>query len=208
MTSTEYFKITEEAGIYYRSGDYEKSQKCCLELLNNIESLKKQLPNFKDLNKDFILYSVMLLFEMGINNNNETIFNKILSSNIISKTRFREDIDHCFEFEGWKDIEKTKIISNFFLKLGIYSDKEITKIIKNVEEEAFARAEYEKTKEKITSFIINTINDKKNIMQKELYKMLPEFDGRTILPFIKELEREKRIIRKKEKNDYILLKEL
>lgn len=88
--------------------------------------------------------------------------------------------------------------------MGIYTEKEIIHIIKKVEREIFERAEYEKMKNKIISFITEQLKRQDKIMQKEIYKMLPEFDGRTIMPFIKELERNGIIKRIKEKNDYIL----
>lgn len=108
MTTGEYFKLTEDAGNYYRSGKYEEALSCCSSIINDIESIKKQMPDFNELNKDFILYSVFILFAIGVNDTIKIILNKILSSNIISKTRLKEDIDHCFEFEGYKDFENAK----------------------------------------------------------------------------------------------------
>lgn len=134
MTSNEYYKLTEEAGNFYRSKKFQEALNCCNKIANEIESLKNQIPNLNELNKDFILYSVFLMFANGVNDEIKNIFNKILSANIITKERLREDIDHSFDFDGEKDIENTKNIGKYLIELEIYDEREIEEIINGIED--------------------------------------------------------------------------
>jgi len=134
MTTNEYFTLTEEAGNFYRSKKYQESLNCCIKIASEIDSLKKQIPDLKELNKDFILYTIFLMFANGLNNEIKKIFNIILSADIITKNRLREDIDHSFEFDGDKNIENTKNIGKYLIELGIYEKDEIENIINEIVE--------------------------------------------------------------------------
>ena len=204
ITSEEYYKLTEDAGNYFRSKEYEKSIDCCIKIVNNIESIKLQIPDFINLNKDFIFYSFSLLFVYGLNENTKALVNKIISSNIITKKKLLEEIEQCFEFDGYKDIEKAKIIANYLNKLDIYSEKQTTSIIKKIEKDIRDRINYEKNMNKEKTLILNFIKQKKNVTQKEIFSLLPNEDEGFIVEYIKELENEELINRIKEKGKYII----
>lgn len=46
--------------------------------------------------------------------------------------------------------------------------------------------------------------DNENLLQKDIYKLLPEFDKGIIQSVIRELEKDKIILREKSKGSYIL----
>lgn len=210
MTISEYFQITDDAGNLYRSGNYEKSLNCCLEIVSNVDLIKKQMPDFYDANKDFISYSIMNLFKMGITNIGKEVFEGIIKSNIISPKKLKDDIvdDMEFEIESSNILENSDILKqilNYFKIVNIFNVKEESKYIKKIDESIKEWEEYYANREKIKSLVLKNLDDG-IISQKLLYKKITEFDGRNILPIIKELEKEGIVKREKQTNDYIISK--
>lgn len=62
----------------------------------------------------------------------------------------------------------------------------------------------QKQRERLYQAIPHTIIDNENLLQKDIYKLLPEFDKGIIQSVIRELEKDKIILREKSKGSYIL----
>ena len=62
----------------------------------------------------------------------------------------------------------------------------------------------QKEREVLYQTIPHAIMDNENLLQKDIYKLLPEFDKGTIQSVIRELEKNNVILREKSKGSYIL----
>ncbi|WP_394011272.1 hypothetical protein [Anaerococcus cruorum] len=62
----------------------------------------------------------------------------------------------------------------------------------------------QKQRERLYQAIPHAIMDNKNLLQKDIYKLLPEFDKGIIQSVIRELEKDKIILREKSKGSYKL----
>ena len=203
--SDKYFELTEKAGILYRSKKYNESLNCCYQIIVNIENIKKEFTDIKDCNKDFIFYTLMNLCQIGITDIGEKTFKGICSADIITKGRLKEDvkgqIDTEIDYNMNADILKTVI--QYFGKLNILSKTEISDYLQEIDTTLKNKEKYFADKGKINKVIFDSLKNGK-FKQKEIYKLFPEFDGRYILPFIKDLEKQGLVVREKDGQDYII----
>ncbi|WP_428769308.1 hypothetical protein V1L52_10085 [Treponema sp. HNW] len=200
-----YFELTEKAGVLYRNKKYYESLNCCYQIIANIENIKKEFSDIKYCNKDFIFYTLMNLFQIGINDIGDKTFKGICSSDIITEGRLKEDIksqiDSEINYNMNADIVKNVI--QYFGNLNILSEIEISDYLQEINLTLKNKEKYLADKEKINKVIFDSLKNGK-IRQKEIYKLLPGLDGRYILPFIKDLEKQKIIVREKEGKDYFI----
>ncbi|ULQ61043.1 hypothetical protein K7I13_07265 [Brucepastera parasyntrophica] len=132
MTTEKYFELTEKAGNFYRSNNYEKSLDCCIKIIDEISSIKKQIPDFKELNKDFILYSIFNLFKLGATDDVRKLFQGIISANIIEIEKIKDDIN--FELDNLDNIEFAENILAFLKSVSIFSESEVEDILASIKD--------------------------------------------------------------------------
>ncbi|MEL5717620.1 hypothetical protein [Treponema pedis] len=201
----EYFKLTEKAGVLYRSKKYYESLNCCYQIIVNIENIKKEFPDIKSYNKDFIFYTLMNICKIGITDIGDKTFKGICNSNIITEGRLKEDVKSQIdvEIDVNMNADILKSVIQYLGKLNILSDIEISDYLQDIDLSLKNKEKFIADKEKISKVIFDRLKNGK-IKQKEIYKLLPEFDGRYILPFIRDLEKQGFIVREKEGRDYFI----
>lgn len=210
MTTNEYFKLTEDAGNLYRSKNYNESIACCYKIALEVESLKHQIQGFKELNKNFVWYTILNLFALDINNREiaQKTLEIILNSNILVKSSFKEELYQTIELEMDSSAilqkqDNMKYCIHYFQQLNLYNEKKEKELIKLLDETITNWNEYFRIKKDITSKILE-ITKGTVLSQKEIYKRIKDYDGRKILPVLKDLEKEKIIKREKNGNDYYI----
>ena len=208
MTTKKYYDLQEEAGDLFRAGDYFDSIKCCYEIAVNIPFLKKQILGFKEINKDFVFYTILNLLKVGDNEMARAALEIIINSDILKQEQFQEDLEWTISFE----IDGSPIISNYenvkfcisyFRKINLLSLKQEQQYLYELDKSVTGWKKYFEEKEKITSQVLAILKNG-SITQKQIYKAIKDFDGRTILSVLKELERKNIIKRDKQGSDYLL----
>ncbi len=208
MTTSEYFSLTENAGTLYRDKKFIESVSCCYKIALEIENIKKQIPDLKDLNKDFVWYTVLNLFVLDDTEVARKTLKIILDSDILIKSDFEKELYEEIEFEIGKSSilqrqDNIKFCLHYFQQLNIYDEDREKKLINILEKSVKDWKEYFRIKEDISSKVMELVRSK-NLSQKEIYKNIKEYDGRKILSVLKDLEREELIIREKKGNDYYI----
>lgn len=208
MTTKDYFKLTEDAGSYYRNKNFVESIGCCFKIAQEIDSIKKQIVDFKELNKDFIWYTVLNLFSLSDNEIAKKTLEIILNSDIVNPSKFKNElyeyislaISDCSTTAKYENI---KGCLKYFKILNLYNKEQEEEFQKKLENSFLELQEYHRINNLISNNILELVKNAE-LSQKELFKKITEFDGRKILPVLKSLEKEKKITREKRGNDYYI----
>ncbi len=203
--SRKYFKLTEDAGVLYRSGKYSESLDCCYQIIEDIDDLKKEFVDIKNYNKDFIPYTLMNLCKLGVTEVGDKTFRGICDSDIITEEQLKDEIKEHVDLEigNQMNTETLKKVIHYFGERQMLSESEASSFIKEIDETIERQKKHFADKNKIKKVVLEKLQSGK-IKQKEIYKLLPEFDGRYVLPFIKELDKDGVLSREKEGNEYYI----
>jgi hypothetical protein len=202
MTAREYFDLQEQTETAYREKDYTSAKRSILAILNNLESIKKDMPEFNQINKPFVDYAIFIVHQSGVDDFEKEIIKKLLAEKIITKKRLFE----YFEF-SFRDISYAEQFYIFLAEIGIMTEEKAKKYIKQEKEGIEATKEWKKQQKILEAKILDYLADNPGFLQKDrgkLFAVFPDYDSIDIESTFSEMIYSGKIERQKAGRTYSL----
>lgn len=134
MTAKEYFEQQTTAENAYYDKKYEVTKTACLNILQNIDSIKndmkKMYMNFSEINKPFIDYAYFIIDNFGIDEEQKEIIDLLIVHKLITKKYLKE----MFDLIPYKNNENAKLFLSYLNQKSFLTESDMTKYLKIINE--------------------------------------------------------------------------